>query len=60
MLKTLKNSPFKNLSVANLKSSKIPFIEIFISMFLEELTVLVRNGIKSDYISKEESKIFKR
>ncbi|MCT7512260.1 McrC family protein [Aliarcobacter cryaerophilus] len=55
MLKTLKNSPFKNLSVANLKSSKIPLFEIFISMFLEELTVLVRNGIKSDYISKEDN-----
>ena len=55
MLKILKNSPFKNLSVANLKSSKIPLFEIFISMFLEELTVLVRNGIKSDYISKEEN-----
>ena len=55
MLKTLKNSPFKNLSVANLKSSKIPLFEIFISMFLEELTVLVRNGIKSDYIIKEEN-----
>ncbi|HRL07962.1 MAG TPA: McrC family protein [Aliarcobacter sp.] len=55
MLKTLKNSPFKNLSVANLKSSKIPLFEIFISMFLEELTALVRNGIKSDYISKEEN-----
>ena len=55
MLKTLKNSPFKNLSVANLKSSKIPLFEIFISMFLEELIVLVRNGIKSDYISKEEN-----
>ena len=55
MLKTLKNSPFKNLSVANLKSSKMPLLEIFISMFLEELAVLVRNGIKSDYISKEEN-----
>ena len=55
MLKTLKNSPFKNSSVANLKSSKIPLFEIFISMFLEELAILVRNGIKSDYISKEEN-----
>ncbi|MGJ0314230.1 McrC family protein [Aliarcobacter cryaerophilus] len=55
MLKTLKNSPFKNLSVANLKSSKIPLFEIFISMFLEELAKLIRNGLKSDYISKEEN-----
>ena len=55
MLKTIKNSPFKNFSVANLKSSKMPLLEIFISMFLEELAALVRNGIKSDYISKEEN-----
>lgn len=55
MLKTLKNSPFKNSSVANLKSSKMPLLEIFISMFLEELAKLIRNGLKSDYISKEEN-----
>ncbi|MGJ0301568.1 McrC family protein [Aliarcobacter cryaerophilus] len=55
MLKTLKNSPFKNSSVANLKSSKIPLFEIFISMFLEELAKLVQKGIKSDYIKKEEN-----
>ena len=58
MLKTLKNSPFKNSSVANLKSSKIPLFEIFISMFLEELTILVRNGIKSDYIVSPEKHTF--
>ncbi|MCT7406651.1 McrC family protein [Aliarcobacter cryaerophilus] len=55
MLRTLKNSPFKNSSVANLKSSKMPLLEIFISMFLEELAKLIRNGLKSDYISKEEN-----
>lgn len=33
----------------------MPLLEIFISMFLEELAALVRNGIKSDYISKEEN-----
>ncbi|MGJ0344266.1 McrC family protein [Aliarcobacter cryaerophilus] len=55
MLKTLKNSPFKNSSVANLKSSKMQLLEIFISMFLEELAKLIRNGLKSDYISKEEN-----
>lgn len=55
MLKTLKNSPFRSLHTAHLKSTKIPLFEIFISMFLEELTVLVRKGIKSDYIQKEDN-----
>lgn len=55
MLKTLKESPFKNIDMANLKSSKTPLLEIFISMFLEELTKLVQRGLKSDYINKEDN-----
>lgn len=55
MLKTLKNSPFKNFNIANLKSRKMPLLEIFISMFLEELAKLIRKGIKSDYLQKEEN-----
>ena len=55
MLKTLKKSPFKNLEKAKLKSSKMPLLEIFISMFLEELTLLVRKGIRSDYLAQEEN-----
>jgi len=33
----------------------MPLLEIFISMFLEELSSLIRKGIKSDYISKEDN-----
>jgi 5-methylcytosine-specific restriction enzyme subunit McrC len=55
MLRTLKKSPFKNFNKAELKSSKIPLLEIFISMFLEELSRLIRKGIKSDYRVKEEN-----
>jgi 5-methylcytosine-specific restriction enzyme subunit McrC len=55
MLKTLKKSPFKNFNTANLKASKMPLLEIFISMFLEELSKLIQKGIKSDYIQKEEN-----
>ena len=55
MLKTLKKSPFKTLQKAKLKSSKMPLLEIFISMFLEELTLLVRKGIRSDYLAREEN-----
>ena len=55
MLKKLKNSPFKNFNLANLKSSKMPLLEIFITMFLEELAYLLKKGLKSDYINKEEN-----
>lgn len=55
MLKNLKKSPFKNFNTANLKSTNMPLLEIFISMFLEELSKLIKKGIKSDYISKSEN-----
>ncbi|SFP84869.1 McrC family protein [Hydrogenimonas thermophila] len=55
MLKTLKNSPFKNFNMAHLKKCKMPLLEIFISMFLDELSHLLKRGIKSDYILKEEN-----
>lgn len=58
MLRTLKGSPFKNVSIANLKSAKLPLLELFISMFLEALAELVRRGIKNDYIAKEENLAF--
>lgn len=55
MLKTLKKSPFKNFNMAHLKSAKMPLLEIFITMFLDELSKLIKKGIKSDYIVKEEN-----
>ena len=55
MLKTLKKSPFKNFNMAHLKSAKMPLLEIFITMFLDELSELIKKGIKSDYITKEEN-----
>lgn len=55
MLKTLKNFPFKSSNLANLKTEKMPLLEIFISMFLRELGLLVKRGIKSDYITLEEN-----
>ena len=55
MLKTLKKSPFKNLNIANLKESKMPLLEVFISMFLEELSILIKKGIRSNYIPREDN-----
>jgi 5-methylcytosine-specific restriction endonuclease McrBC regulatory subunit McrC len=42
MLKTLKDSPFKNLNDANLKNQKFPILEIFIQLFLSELATLIK------------------
>ena len=41
--------------MANLKSTNMPLLEIFITMFLSELEKLIRKGIRSDYIDKEEN-----
>jgi 5-methylcytosine-specific restriction enzyme subunit McrC len=58
MLKTLKKSPFKYSQKANLKTKKLPLLEIFIEMFLNELDILVKKGIKNDYITKTENQLF--
>lgn len=55
MLKTLKNHPFKNINIANLKSLNLPLLEIFISMFLDEVSKLIKIGIKSDYVKLEDN-----
>ena len=41
--------------MAHLKSSKMPLLEIFITMFLDEVAKLIQKRIKSDYITKEEN-----
>lgn len=60
MLKTLKNSPFKQSNIATLKAKKLPLLEIFVSLFLDELEKLVKQGIKSDYIAYEQNRTFLR
>jgi 5-methylcytosine-specific restriction enzyme subunit McrC len=58
MLRTLKTAPFKHFEMANLKSARMPLYEIFILMFLDELTRLVRKGIKSAYMLQIENESF--
>ena len=52
MIKTLKDSPFKNLDEASLRNQKFPILEIFIELFLWELSALVKKWIKKNYITK--------
>ena len=55
MLKTLKSHPFKNINIANLKSLNLPLLEIFISMFLDEVSKIIKIGIKRDYVELKDN-----
>lgn len=58
MLKNLHNSPFKLCNTAHLKAEKLHLLEIFILMFCEELALLIKKGIRSNYITLEENATF--
>jgi len=58
MLRCLKKSPFKTLDQAHLNSTCMPILEIFISLFLNEIDLIVKRGIKHNYISIEENQLF--
>jgi 5-methylcytosine-specific restriction enzyme subunit McrC len=58
MLKTLKNTPFKKIDLINLKTEKFHLLDIFIEMFIDEVFGVVKKGIKSDYIVREENQPF--
>lgn len=58
LLRTLKNSPFKESKLSSLKSEKMPLFDIFISMFLQELEMIFKKGFKRNYVSIEENRTF--
>ncbi|MEA3295552.1 MAG: McrC family protein [Patescibacteria group bacterium] len=55
MLKTLKKSPFKVSNFANLDLLKMPLLDVFINMFLDELDTLIKQGLRKAYIPKSEN-----
>ncbi len=56
MLSKLKNSPFLNISSAHLKtSSSFPLLEIFIENYIKEIKKIIRGGLKSQYVDKQEN-----
>lgn len=56
MLSKLKNSPFLNISSAHLKtSSNFPLIEVFIENYIAEIKKIIRAGLKSQYVDKQEN-----
>lgn len=55
MLRSLKDFPTKVFNDANLRVDKMNLYEIFINMYLQEVRQLVKHGIKSAYVEKEEN-----
>lgn len=56
MLSKLKNSPFLNISSAHLKtSSSFPLLEVFIENYVNEIKNIIRAGLKSQYVDKQEN-----
>lgn len=55
MLKSLQNSPFKNMQSTNVDVAKLPVFEIFIRMFITETFAVVKRGLKSDYETVEDN-----
>ena len=55
MLRSMKDFPGKVFNESNLKMDRMPLYEIFINMYLQEVRILVKHGIKSSYISCEDN-----
>lgn len=55
MLRALKNTDSKMFNNAKLNYSKMNIYEIFISIYIGEASNLIKKGLKSSYISKEDN-----
>ncbi len=59
LLKILYKLPnYKHTNSARFNTENKPILEIFITMFLIEVSKIIKKGIKSDYLSKQENEYF--
>lgn len=58
MLKTLKDVTFKDFNVSNLHTNRLSLLEIFIKMFLDEVSILTKQGLKAAYTPVEANERF--
>lgn len=49
MLRTLRNSPYKSLQTSHVSLERMSIFEVFIRMFIDEVFVIVKHGLKSNY-----------
>ena len=55
MLTVLYNAPSKNLQTAKLEVKKMNILDVFIRMFVDEVTRLIKQGLKSSYETLEDN-----
>ena len=55
MLRSMKDCPSNMFNDANLKMDRMTLYEIFINMYLQEVRTLVKHGIKSTYVLREDN-----
>lgn len=53
MIKSTKEIPFKSFNMASLDTEKIEILEVFIIMFLDEVSKLIKKGLRSSYTKEE-------
>ena len=58
MLRCLRDSPFKTIDQAHLKTSRFPVLEVFITSYLGALSELIYKGLKQHYVFQEENARF--
>ena len=55
MLRSMRDFPSKVFNEANLKMDRMTLYEIFINMYLQVVRTLVKHGIKSAYVAREDN-----
>lgn len=55
MLQSMKDFPSKVFNDASLKIDKMNLYEIFINMYLQQVRLLVKHGLKSGYVRQEDN-----
>lgn len=55
MLRSMKDFPSKVFNDASLRIDRMNLYEIFINMYLQEVRQLVKHGIRSGYVSREDN-----
>ena len=58
MLKTLRDSPYKNLQSTSVNVEKMNIFDVFIRMFIDEVFIIVKRGLKCSYETIEENATF--
>lgn len=55
MLRSMKDFPGKSFNAANLQMSKMNLYELFVNMYIQEVRKLLKHGLKSNYVSKNDN-----